>query len=257
LTDTVDVLQQVTFIRQMQGAAMQLLEALMRRLPDKILPALKQSGDDVAAAARAGRATDIAALVVSAAAGVYDATGDPVHAVAEDVRSLAGVLRAATRRSVVPLEDTLEELGEEVANTLEDTVDTCIVLLDAGSSAAPDEGADAAAGAQQRESLAEAREQLREHQAIDSESYIQEAAQAQLARGVRRLGDKDAASTQQLVALEALAHRLIANDVRCAVWYTGPSCSEAQGVDVLSVAIMLLMLHLSEIVNVIAKRHKV
>ena len=200
--------------------AVTLLEALRQHLPTHVLPAVFGSpADDIAAAARAGRAADLPSLFEGAAAGVYAATPDPLNAVAEDVRGMAGTMRAAVRRGCVPLEDTFEELGEEAPNALEDTLDACLVAMaNPAASGSADASADVKAqgGQPARETLAEMRAALAPHQELEDPQHIESTVAEQLCRSAHGLGEAGSAGLEQLRSCEALAHALATTEAGCA-----------------------------------------
>jgi hypothetical protein len=178
------------------------------------VPGVLQSGEDVAAAARAGSVSDFYALAEAASAGVYGFVGDPLNAVAEDVRAMAAVLRVAARRGAILLEEGFEEEGEAVANGLEDALDTCVAEVATG-------GPTWGEGSGGR-GLAALRAALVQDQVVSDVGHVQWTVAEHLSQPLARRAacfcgaQADAASTQQLLMFEAIAQSLASSDWRCA-----------------------------------------
>jgi hypothetical protein len=203
----------------MQDVVLELLDAVVQKLPDKCRHCVLHCGDDVAAAARTGRVIDLHSIAESAAAGVYECTADPINAAAEDIRAVAAVLRAAMRRGVVPLDDAFDNAGEEVADTLEATWDAAVAERKSGGLGVADGGSKEMEEPVASQTFSALRAQLAEQWQVKERQHVEWSTAAQRTAEMEPFAGKkvaNAASTEALLSFEALAKEVTKTHLGCA-----------------------------------------
>lgn len=204
------------------------LDAVFAALPDDVARGDVEhvSADDVAAAARTGRARGMAGVLALADAGVYtlgrggDGGGAGLLRAADDVREAAGTLRAAAKHACMPLEVRNEAGARGLGDAVEAALDTALAKAggDGGGVAAegPAPGGDV--------EMADADKEASAAGAVSSEGAVARfRGNLEYADGLVREPSADpmdegdggaaaqdtAASAQQLQGLTRMAHMLL------------------------------------------------